>query len=234
MSIDTPGALVGDGELIVHTRQAQSLYNGRARKGEKNGIISLPQYSRFCQRLITHSNQGDLYAQWYLARLNEMIQLFKLLLRGQRALLSEKVHHPALKINTWVSRSPLKMSFNGIQNEYGFVGLYLILEIDLVIRQAVTAKKSCNMSYGEFKTLINTVSKQSRQIFHLPTAFINKALIRDDPDDEKLQQAIKLMGALPKELLEVDSGKTQDTIDELGAIVVNRRRRQSAFQKQGA
>jgi integrating conjugative element protein (TIGR03761 family) len=122
------GNLQGAATLVIQTRQAQHLLNGRAKRKDKAGIIGLNHFSRLIRSIWMAASHDDPYADWYLVRILEGIEDARAEFARLHQDCQQRLHCiRGVEIDLAHSASPSRVPLN-FATPYGYMGAYLIAD----------------------------------------------------------------------------------------------------------
>jgi integrating conjugative element protein (TIGR03761 family) len=199
----SPGNLQGAATLVIQTRQAQRLVNGRAKRKDKAGIIGLNHFSRLIGAVWLAASQDDPYADWYLVQVLDAIEVARTeLVRLHGEVRRQLQSIQGVEIDLARSASPARLALH-FATPYGYMGAYLIADYDELVRAILTAQHVGLLSREAGEAMIWGSTRQVRRIFTIPVGWKPLAVTREDvrQQNSSAQQAPEIMGHLPDPIL---------------------------------
>jgi len=198
----TPGPLRSNSHLVIHTRQAQRLVEGRSEPG-KPPIFGMLSFGRKMRSVWLSSEHDDPYADWYLLQVEAAIgESHSLLQQNIRDLCSRISATPSVHIDISISGEPITVPL-AFANPYGYMGAYLVADFDELARLVLTARHVGLIDRKYAETLLQTCATTVRRSFHKSTQWQYSGVTRDDvrSGTAVAKKAADLMGPLPAEYL---------------------------------
>ncbi len=199
----SPGNLQGGATLVIQTRQAQRLLNGRAKSKDKAGIIGLNHFSRLMRVIWLAASQDDPYADWYLVQVLKSIEDT----RTELAQLDQEIQQHlqcvrGVEFDLAQSTSPARVPLS-FATPYGYMGAYLIADYDALVRAILTAQHVGLLFRVASERLIRESARRIRRIFTIPVGWKQLAVTREDIQQQHpcAQRAREAMGDLPDDIL---------------------------------
>ncbi len=186
-----------DGEVLLHMRLTQSLFKG----SWKHSAMGLVQFARMMTLLSRAVMQDDPYAEWYLLKTYQALFDAKQALKSMELKLNNYFESlrgitVTLITNDQALRFPLRFS-----TPFGFMGAYLLADVDYVLRQLATLKR-IGLSLQQIVTAQALVIHVQR-VFTAPRHWHPTGVTRQDVYDETetYKKAKELMGNVPDPVL---------------------------------
>lgn len=203
-ALPSPGALRSETYLILQTRQAQRLVQGRRAEDGTPGIVGLTRFATLLRPIWNGARADDPYADWWLVRVHDAIE------ESERELTALKQHiggllrqMPGISVSVAQSVEPVRVPL-AFSNPYAFRGSYLLSQYDELVRAILTARHVALLDRDRSERLLADAGRHVRRAF---TAALGYRFLGINRDDLRLltaraKQAEDEMGALPKEVLE--------------------------------
>jgi integrating conjugative element protein (TIGR03761 family) len=203
-TLPSPGALRSETYLILQTRQAQRLVQGRRAVLRTPGIVGLTRFATLLRPIWNGVRADDPYADWWLVRVHDAID------ESERELGALKQHidtllrqMPGISVSVAQSVEPVRIPL-AFTNPYAFRGSYLLSQYDALVRAILTARHVALLDRDRSERLLADAGRHVRRAF---TAALGYRFLGINRDDLRLmtaraKQAEDQMGALPKDVLE--------------------------------
>jgi integrating conjugative element protein (TIGR03761 family) len=204
----TPGALHGQVWLTIQTNQAQQLIHGRAGTPDKPTIIGLVGFANRLRVIWQAARNDDPYADWWLIKVHEVIEVTRTYLGHQQADLVKQLEQmPAMEVSIAASQRPCRVHLQ-FANPYAYRGAQLLAEFDRLVCTALTARHIGLMDGKAYVHVQQTCARKLRALFMLPQ---NYRLLKIDRESVRRQtgrshEARQIMGEIPDDIL---SGERQ-------------------------
>ena len=203
---ESPGALRGTSELILETRKAQMIFEGRKPNKLKNKsfIIGLNSYASQLRIIYDASGEGDPYADYWLIQveraLEEKLEMFNskieeyIQILGQYENINHEVAHSIKPIT-----KTLRFSI-----AYSYQGATMLMKLDELIRTILTANHVGLVDSETAGKDIRKAAKLARGTLDTVVGYRFCDISRDDiaANNPKAQRAQELMGGCPSAILE--------------------------------
>jgi integrating conjugative element protein (TIGR03761 family) len=199
----SPGNLQGSATLVIQTRQAQRLVNGRAKRKDKAGIIGLNQFSRIMGAIWLAASRDDPYADWYLVQVLEGIEDARTeFARLHREIQQQLQSIQGVEIDPAHSPSPIRVPLR-FATPYGYMGAYLIADYDELVRAILTTQHVGLLSREAGEALIWGSARRIRRIFTIPVGWKPLVVTREDVQQQNshAQRASESMSNLPHDIV---------------------------------
>lgn len=197
-----PGGLRSQASMVIQTRQAQRLVEGRDKTGPT--IIGMTAFGRRTRNLWLSAQNDDPYADWFLIRIEEAIEAARAFIqeknKAMRQLLSVM---EGVKIDVAVSTAPVAIPLQ-FTNPYGYMGAYLIADFDELVRWVLTARHFGLIDRGKSLEVLNGASRPIRRAFHYVVEWHFTSINREDvrKATAAAKHAAQVMGELPQDILD--------------------------------
>ena len=185
------------GQITLYTRLAQSLFNC----SWKHGKLGLVQFASIMTKISKAAREDDPYADWYLLKSYQALFDVREKIQSIELTLAQHLHNlrgvkVTLSSNSQCLHFPLQFS-----TPYGFMGAYLLADVDYVFRQIATLKR-IGIFYPEDIT-IKKIVHYLQNAFAIPRYWRHTGITRQDviTNTERYQKAKALMGEVPEAVL---------------------------------
>ena len=122
---EKPGALHGEVWLTVQTSLAQKLIHGRDGTPEKPTIIGLVGFANRLRVIWQAARNNDPYADWWLIKVHEAIEVARTYLGHQQADLVKQLEQmPAMEVSIAASKRPCRVHLQ-FASPYAYRGAQL-------------------------------------------------------------------------------------------------------------
>lgn len=197
-----PGGLRSQASMVIQTRQAQRLVDGR----EKNGpaIIGMTAFGRRTRNLWLSAQNDDPYADWFLIRIEDAIETARGFIQEKTKAMQQLLKvMEGVKIEVAVSMDPVAIPLQ-FTNPYGYMGAYLIADFDELVRWVLTARHFGLIDRDKSMEILNGASRPIRRAFHCVAEWHFTSINRDDVirQTAAAKHAEEIMGAVPQNVLD--------------------------------
>ncbi len=203
---DVPGALRGTSELVLETRKAQMIFEGRKpdKQNNKSFIIGLNSFASQLRIIYDASGEGDPYADYWLIKveraLEEKLELFDKCIKEYTEILGQ---YENIKHEVAHSIKPItkKLRFS---IAYSYQGATMLMKLDQLIRTILTANHVGLVDSDTANKDIRKAAKKARACLETVVGYRFCDINRDDvaANNPKAQKAQELMGGCPSAILE--------------------------------
>lgn len=203
-----PGALRGGASMVIHTRQARSLVQGRrelnsgARIGRFAGLLDFGKQVRLVWNAV---EMDDPWADWGLIKIASALARARSEIEADQQRVGELVNaRRGIKLQLGESSAPVEVPLT-FANPYGYQGAYLVADYDNLVVTVLTAKYLALLKPSQGTQIIERTAHYIRSAFAVPFWWKNCGVGRADAR-YKTQRAVlaeSKMGALPEEILEM-------------------------------
>lgn len=200
---ERPGALHGEVWLTVQTNLAQKLFHGRAGTVEKPAIVGLVGFANRLRVIWLAARRDDPYADWWLIKVHEAIQLAENTIRHEHATVTARLNETvAMEVNVAQSRKPYRVPLR-FANPYAYRGARLIADVDKLICTAMTARHIGLFSAETCENIVKACARKIRGTFVIPQQY---RLMKIDRDTVRrgigrASEARQIMGVVPEDIL---------------------------------
>ena len=216
---EEPGRLVGDASIIIHTRHASTLVNGRKltlskKKSEKTErfaaknprIPGLIDFGRQIHVVSMAAGTDDPLADWMLIRVEEAIERARGTIEQRMAQVVKALNQrPSVSVTVAESAEPVKVRL-AFSTPYAYQAAYLIGDYDKLCMMALTATHVALLRRDDASQIIESCASLLRGVLSLPFNYTFRLLTRTDVLQNN-QRAIAAMGALAEVPPDVLSGE---------------------------
>ncbi len=205
----TPGKMVGDVKILLHTRQAHRLYHGR-RRDDANGIKPVTGLIRFAgqmNQIWLGAGRDDPYADYFLLEIEQALNLANETIRGFSAEMQQKLEQLAqrgYRITLQESTQPIELSLK-FAPEFTHKAALTLLEYDHLARQILSLRHAAALERDQSRRYLNNAAGRIRCAFELSLRYKRTQVKRDDiaANNPKAQDAASKMNiVLPQAVLE--------------------------------
>ncbi|WP_017905970.1 PFL_4669 family integrating conjugative element protein [Pseudomonas asplenii] len=205
-SIETRlGPLRSAMELTLHTFHAVQIWQGRAASEEKTAIIGFGGFLGSLRKVMEGAAQDDPYADLWMLRIQERLQRCKaeLALIQDNLELLMRAFPDAISAQENFNIRPVRLPI-AITTQFGFLGMYLLITYDTVVRRLLHAHHVALIDRREMESRIHAGGRLLRGLFGLPRRYRYSGATRTDfaCDNDLARQARKLFGELPMDVLD--------------------------------
>lgn len=184
--------------ICLQTRLAQSLFSG-AWKAGKMGLL---QFYTLTTSLWKAVKEDDPYAEWFLLKTYQALDEAKNEIQSIEIRLSEKLNSVrGIAINESINANPVYKPLI-FSNPFGYMGAYLIADVDFVFRQLLTMRR-IGITNQEHESLVDKLNGVIQDVFLISKKWHSTGVTREDIkiNSQKAQKAKSLMGELPESVL---------------------------------
>jgi integrating conjugative element protein (TIGR03761 family) len=202
--LNTPGALHSDSAcVLLHTRHAVALFEGRKKTDKKPEIYGLPRFSGSANQLYRAAQADDPWADWWLVKIDEATG------RAEEKLAEFKTrveaYYPAnknIKLPVPESDNPLQKPLE-FGTPYPYRIAYLIVEFDELCTSVRGLVHAGLLKKALGEKLINQSGSPIRAALQATTGYRFQGVTRNDvaANNPKAQKANLLMGEIPEDIL---------------------------------
>lgn len=187
-----------DIQIVLHTRIVQSLFNGSWRHG-KLGLI---QFAKIVSSIWTAAKQDDPYAEWYLMKTYQALFSAREQVKKIEATLTE--HFSTLRgieVNAYMNTKPITHPLT-FSTPFGFMGAYLIADVDFILRQYLTLERM-GISLHNENISIKQIVQLVQDAFSVPRHWRRTGVTRQDisENNQKASRANEKLGDIPESIL---------------------------------
>jgi integrating conjugative element protein (TIGR03761 family) len=215
---EKPGALHGQVWLTIQTNQAQQLIHGRAGTPDKPTIIGLVGFANRLRVIWQAARSDDPYADWWLIKVHEAIEIAGSYLDHQQADLAKQLEQmTAMEVSVAASQRPCRVRLQ-FANPYAYRGAQLLAEFDRLVCTALTARHIGLMDGKAYVHVQQTCARKLRALFMIPQGYwllkLDRKSVRKATG--RSHEARQTMGEIPDDIL---SGERQAPLVPRKAIL---------------
>ena len=201
-----PGRLRGKSTLVLETRHAQMIFEGRKVdiKRGKAEIVGLKKFASLLRSIWQASSNDDPYADWWLIKVERALESANVELQQQistfTAILSKENN---LKHEVSHSIEPIELELR-FSIPYAFQGAKLLMTHDELVRTLLTAHHVGVSDNDTIRRALFHSGRKVRGTFQTVTGFRFTGLNREEiqSGNAKALQAMMDMGAVPEQILD--------------------------------
>ena len=157
------GKLSAEVKLTLHTKVAQSLFNG----SWKQGRMGLLQFAKVMNDLWNATSADDPYAEWYLLKTYQYLTEASEKIKSFENTLSPILNNlRGIKVNQCISTHPCIYPLT-FSTPFGFMGAYLIADVDHLIRLILTIER-LGIAFNQPEITIKDIIKLIQDVFSTP------------------------------------------------------------------
>jgi integrating conjugative element protein (TIGR03761 family) len=177
-----PGALKMKGEMQLHTRMAINMFRGR-RADPDNKVTAIQGLLGFAQKLSVvwqASRDNDPVADMVLLEVEREFDATKAILEEVNAMFENLIgdQFDGMNITMEQSLSPTTVELKFL-TPWAWQASRLLLDYDLAIRKALTARHIGLITREDWEININRVGRCIRRLFKVPETFVLTGIRRD-------------------------------------------------------
>lgn len=189
--------LDGNIHLLLHTKNAQILWNGSWRRSS----LGLLQFAHHIKQLWQAVKESDPYAEWYLMRVYEEMETLKENMQQLEKLCQEKiVQLRGFQVELFQNPNPIRVPLR-FSTPFGFMGAHILANFDYLSRQGYTLHR---MGLAlERSDMPEKFIHKFHNLFTFSLTWKYTGITRQDILEKNLKaQAVEaLMGQLPLPIL---------------------------------
>jgi integrating conjugative element protein (TIGR03761 family) len=203
----SPGGLSSsDTYILLHTRQALNVFDGRDKTEEKSAIFGVPRFAGSVDQIYRDSRADDPWADWWLVKIDEHLERANEKLNEYQQEL-EKLYPRSRNINISNSESskpqPRPLEFG--TPSYPYRMSYLVVDYDDFCCKVRGLMHQGLITRGKGERYLNLGGKPIRAALQSGTGYRHQGVTRNDvmANNPKSQKAKLLMGEVPHDILEM-------------------------------
>ncbi len=203
-ALPSPGALRSETYLILQTRQAQRLIQGRRAEDGTPGIVGLTRFATLLRPIWNGARSDDAYADWWLVRIHDALEEsereLRALMQHVDALLKQL---PGISVSVAQSVDPVRIPL-AFSNPYAFRGSHLLSQFDELVRGILTARHVALLDRDSSERLLAEGGRHVRRAYTSALGYRFLGINRDDLRmmTARAKQAEDAMGQLPPDVVE--------------------------------
>ncbi len=199
-----PGGLTSETSILLHTRQAMSVFDGRKETDNKPAIYGVPRFSGSVNQIYKDAMADDPWADWWLVKIDDHIDRAKMKLNEYQEEFKDLYpNSPSININTAESTQPESRPLNFPTPSYAYRMGYLVVELDRFCCEVLGMRHVGLLTRVKAERYLNLGGKALRAALQSGTGYRRQGVTRNDvlANNPKAQKATQLMGAIPKDIL---------------------------------
>ncbi len=204
--VESPGGVRSENYLALTTYQAINLLTGRPAQKGKQGIVGLWAFADMMSTIWRGAATGDPYADWWLIKVDEVMERATQELGGIRAQLEEAMGEiDGCEFGKPYSEKPVKKPLT-FTNNYSFRAARLLGAYDRVVQLIRNARHVGLIDAPTAARLTDKGGKAVRRVFESVTGYKFKGINRDDVTLQTARgmEAQKIMGKVPEDVLSME------------------------------
>jgi integrating conjugative element protein (TIGR03761 family) len=200
--IDQPTSLAklnSEIKMTLHTRIAQSLFNG----SWKHGRMGLLQFAKVMTALWNAYSEDDPYAELYILKTYQNLMEAREKIKSFESVLNPMLSNlRGIEVTECLSTNPTVHPLT-FATPFGFMGAYLIADADYVIRLILTLER-LGISINNEEISIKGITKYIQDVFSTPRGWKRTQITRSDIklNNEKAKLVKEQLGEVPLSILE--------------------------------
>lgn len=207
--LEDPGNIVTEKTLTLHTKEALKIFKGR-RADPENGVKDIPGlsiYGTMLRHIWGCAVGGDLYAQWWIQKLETNLKNTEADYRKVQEELEALKNKVAGQIDLSKSEAtdpvPVNVSY---ATPYMYLIIYRLIDLDNLIATLITLRHIAIINPAQFELYRKNISGSMQTILQGLRRFKQTGVIMDDVKDNnaRYQKAVSEYGELPDD---IKSGK---------------------------
>ena len=202
-NLQKPGVLQGKVSLTLQTERAQQFVYGRRKAVDKSSIWGLLTFAEKIKPLWLASSQDDPYADWWLVKVDELMQDCKNSIHECATSLNTLLDTQCvLQVDTAQSVNPLRIALR-FANPYPFRAAHLLAEYDQLMCLWMTVQHVGVVIDEALEERLRASAKKLRAVYASPQSYqrmgVSRALYC--VGDSLTDNARALMGDVPDDIL---------------------------------
>jgi integrating conjugative element protein (TIGR03761 family) len=184
--------------MVLHSHVAKSMFNYAWEQG-KMGLL---QFAKFTNTMWNAAKFDDPYAEWTLFKTYQaLIDAREKIKVIKKQLTLQFTHHQGVEIRLSSSSDPMQCALR-FSTPFGYMGAYLLADVDYVVRQILTLERVGVLLEPE-NISVKQIAQFIQQVFDIPRSWHPTEITRKDvlENNEKYQQAKTQLGELPDDVL---------------------------------
>jgi len=204
------GSLRSDVTITLHTYHAVRIWNGVRRSDDSNeprfrGVPGMQSYFAITNLLKLVSSRDDPFADWWMLKLEERIELARKKMDGFTQTLDTVMKRipSQMSISENLNQKPLVMPLY-VSCYLGFHGIYLLEGYDRLVRKVLLANHIGLLGRADMESFVDQGSHELRSLVGLAWTFRNTGTSRDDiaANNARAREAIEKLGRPPEDILQ--------------------------------
>ena len=199
-----PGGLTSDTSILLHTRQAMMIFDGRKEDEDRPAIYGVPRFSGSVNQIYKDSMADDPWADWWLIKIDDHIDRAKMKLNEYKEEFRELYpDSPSININASESSKPEERPLQFPTPSYAYRMGYLVVEYDRFCCEVLNMAHVGLLTRVKKERYLNLGGKALRAALQSGTGYRHQGVTRNDAraNNPKAQKATQLMGKVPDDIL---------------------------------
>ena len=199
-----PGGLTSETSILLHTRQAMMIFDGRQETDDKAAIYGVPRFSGSVNQIFKDALADDPWADWWLIKIDDHIERARMKLNEFKEELKDLYpNSPSININSAESTEPESRPLNFPTPSYAYRMGYLVVEYDQFCCEVLGLRHVGLLTRVKAERYLNLDGKALRAALQSGTGYRRQGVTRNDvlANNPKSQKAIQLMGKIPDDIL---------------------------------
>jgi len=205
----SPGRMIGNVTIRLHTKQAHRLFHGRRRDVAKKQepITGLIRFAGIMNRIWVAAGHDDPYADYFLFQIEQILDKAEQYIQEQTEELEQKIQSLEKKgytIQVQESVEPVELDLK-FAPEFTHKAAMVLLNFDYLVRLALSLRHAAALNRKDWNFVVNNSGKNLRHALETSLRFKQTGVTRDDiaaNNAKAIDAADKLKIALPKPILE--------------------------------
>ena len=169
---ESPGVLQHNLSLVIGTHVVKSLFIG-----QNKGPVGLFKFSALIKTISNASNNGNIFAENFLAQLDNRIGKARKEIKAMLKLLeANEVHAKAIVFNKPENTKPLIVRLQ-FSSYYAYLAAFMLAECDELIQVMVRQAEIGFVDRGELSEMIRFIRRKIRKILSMPMQCYQKNLL---------------------------------------------------------
>ena len=201
-----PGGLRSDTTILLHTRQAMTVFDGRDKTETKPAIFGVPRFSGSVNQIYKDAMADDPWADWWLVRIDEHIDRAKTKLNEYHEELKKLYpNSPSINVGAAESVDPEERPLNFPTPSYAYRMAYLVIDYDSFCCEVLSMRHTGLLIRSKTERYLNLGGKAVRSALQSGTGYRRQGVSRNDvlANNPVAQKARQLMGEIPKDIFEM-------------------------------
>jgi len=199
-----PGGLTSETSILLHTRQAMNVFDGRKETDNKPAIYGVPRFSGSVNQIYKDAMADDPWADWWLVEIEDYIDRAKMKLNEYQEEFKDLYpNSSSININTAESIQPESRPLNFPTPSYAYRMGYLVVELDQFCCEVLGMRHIGLLTRVKAERYLNLGGKALRAALQSGTGYRRQGVTRNDvlANNPKAQKATTLMGSIPDDIL---------------------------------
>lgn len=201
-----PGGLRSDASILLHTRQAMTIFDGRDKTEDKPAIFGVPRFSGSINQIYKDAMADDPWADWWLVKVDDYIEQARKKLNGYREELKQLYpNSPAINISVAESVDPEPRPLNFPTPSYAYRMAYLVIDFDQFCCEVLSMRHTGLMIRVKAERYLHLAGKALRVALQSASGYRRQGVTRNDvlANNPLAQKARLLMGEIPRDIFEM-------------------------------